>query len=241
VFHHALAAFDAQRSFVANVSHELRTPLAMIRTSLDVATRKPGMSADAAVLAGKVREGLDQAERLVESFLALARAQRGAITDPATVSLAGLAASALDTHAAATASRGLTVRRDDGEANVTGSQTLLAQLVGNVIDNAVRHNEAGGYIEVATITDGPVARLIVSTGGPVLDPGAVQELAQPFRRLTAARTGSGGDTGLGLSIVAAIAAAHRGTLQLRARPQGGLQVIIDLPRAQSSGHSQAAA
>jgi signal transduction histidine kinase len=236
-------AFDAQRSFVANASHELRTPLAMIRTSVEVAARKPHLSTDAAVLAGKVREGLDQAEQLVESFLSLARAQRGLITDRTIVPLSGLAASALDAHAAAAASHGLTVRHNDGdsEADVTGSQTLLAQMMGNVIDNAVRHNEAGGYIEVTTMTDGPVARLIVETGGPVLDPGEVQELARPFRRLVAARTGSGGGTGLGLSIVAAIAAAHRGTLQLRARPQGGLQVIIELPRARSRAHSQAAA
>ena len=70
-------AFDAQRGFVANASHELRTPLAMMRTSLDVAEGKsPPVSQDASVLAGKVREGLDQADRLVESFLVLARPAR---------------------------------------------------------------------------------------------------------------------------------------------------------------------
>jgi signal transduction histidine kinase len=234
-------AFEAQRGFVANASHELRTPLAMMRTSLDVAARKPQMSPDAAVLAGKVREGLDQAERLVESFLSLARAQHGATTDLAAVSLAALTAGALDTHAAAAASRGLSVRHHaDGEADITGSRTLLGQMVGNIIDNAVRHNEPGGYIDVTTQADGSVTRLIVETGGPVLDPGDVRELARPFRRLGAARTGSGG-TGLGLSIVAAIAAAHDGTLRLHARPQGGLQVTIELPRARPQARPQAAA
>ena len=81
-------AFDAQRAFVANASHELRTPLAMMRTSLDVAAAKsPPVSKDASVLSAKVREGLDQAERLVESFLVLARAERGVIDDLTTVSL----------------------------------------------------------------------------------------------------------------------------------------------------------
>ena len=81
-------AFDAQRAFVANASHELRTPLAMMRTSLDVAAAKsPPVSKDASVLSAKVREGLDQADRLVESFLVLARAQRGVIDDLTTVSL----------------------------------------------------------------------------------------------------------------------------------------------------------
>src|SRR5690242_11278089 len=64
------AAFVAQRRFVANASHELRTPLAMIRTSVDVAAGKPGpVPPEVNVLAGKVRRGLDQADRLIESFL----------------------------------------------------------------------------------------------------------------------------------------------------------------------------
>jgi signal transduction histidine kinase len=113
-------------------------------------------------------------------------------------------------------------------------------MVGNVIDNAVRHNEPGGYIHVTSEAAGPVARLIVETGGPVLDPAEVQELTQPFRRLSTARTGPGG-TGLGLSIVAVIAAAHHGKLRLLARPQGGLEVIVELPRARPFAEGKAAA
>jgi signal transduction histidine kinase len=229
-------AFEAQRGFVANASHELRTPLAMIRTSLDVAARKsPPVSADMAILAGKVREGLDQAERLVGSFLTLARAQRGMITDQTAVWLPGLAASALEAQAPAAADRGLTVRSSGvhGETSVAGSRTLLSQMIGNVIDNAVRHNERGGFIHVTTEESGTVVRLVVESGGPVLDPAEVEQLAQPFRRLGPARTRSDGSFGLGLSIVDAIATAHQGTLRLQARPQGGLRVIIELPRAQT--------
>jgi signal transduction histidine kinase len=77
------AAFDAQRRFAANASHELRTPLAMMRTSLDVATAKPGpIPPEVTVLAGKIREGLDQTDRLLESLLLLARAQHGARREP---------------------------------------------------------------------------------------------------------------------------------------------------------------
>ena len=72
------AAFDAQRRFVANASHELRTPLTMMRTALDVATRKPGPPVPGVTtLADKIRIGLDKADRLVESFLTLARAEHG--------------------------------------------------------------------------------------------------------------------------------------------------------------------
>jgi len=72
---------------------------------------------------------------------------------------------------------------------------------------------------------------VVESGGDVLDPQQVAQLTQPFRRLRADRTGSDNGAGLGLSIVAAIASAHRGILDLQARPGGGLRVVIALPLA----------
>jgi signal transduction histidine kinase len=225
-------AFDAQRNFVANASHELRTPLAMMRTSLDVAEAKsPPVSQDASVLAGKVREGLDQADRLVESFLVLGRAQRGVMTDLTTVSLPQAVSAALHARSADTANMGLAVRVQLDDADVLGSETLLARMVANLVGNAVRHNQPGGFIDVTTESDGCAARLIVENGGPLLNPDQVAQLAQPFKRLGAARTGSADGVGLGLSIVAAIVAAHGGTLDLLAGSRGGLCVRIELPKA----------
>jgi signal transduction histidine kinase len=73
--------------------------------------------------------------------------------------------------------------------------------------------------------------LFVESSGPMLDPAEVGQLGRPFRRGGAERTGSDGGVGLGLSIVAAIAAAHHGTVELEARPQGGLRVAVKLPHA----------
>jgi hypothetical protein len=81
-------AFDSQRRFVANASHELRTPLAMMRTTLDVAIGKPdGVPPQVTKLDANLREDLDRADRLLESFLVLARAQNGAVGDQTSVSL----------------------------------------------------------------------------------------------------------------------------------------------------------
>jgi hypothetical protein len=223
-------AFDAQRAFVANASHELRTPLAMMRTSLDVAVAKsPPISKDASVLSLKVREGLDQAERLVESFLVLARAERGVIDDLTTVSLPKVIAEVLDTSASAAAVRNVGLRASLDDAEVTGSRTLIARLAANLIDNAIRYNQPGGWVHATTTTEGPTARITVENSGPVLDPADVGQLCRPFRRGGAERTGSDGGVGLGLSIVAAIAAAHRGSTELGARPKGGLRVVVKLP------------
>lgn len=226
------AAFNAQRRFVANAAHELRTPLTMMRTSLDVAVGKPSpVPPEVTILAGKLREGLDQADRLVESFLVLARAQQGALTNLANVSLPQLASAKLATRRDAIVAKGLQVRQTRGDADVIGSETLLDRLVENLIDNAIRYNAPGGFIGVATAGEGAVACLVVESDGPLLDERKVQELGQPFRRLGADRTASDRGIGLGLSIVAAIAAAHGGSLGLHARSEGGLQVVITLPHA----------
>jgi signal transduction histidine kinase len=226
------AAFDGQRRFVANAAHELRTPLTMMRTSLDVAVGKPDpVPPEVTVLASKLREGLDQADRLVESFLALARAQQGTLADLTSVSLPQLVSATLAACREAIAGRGLQVRQTLSDAGVIGSQTLLARLVENLIDNAIRYNAPGGLIVVATSDDGAAAHLVVESDGPLLDERKVQELGQPFRRLGADRTAVDGSIGLGLSIVAAITSAHGGSLGLHARPEGGLRVVITLPHA----------
>ena len=232
-------AFGAQRRFAASASHELRTPLTMMRTSLDVATAKPGpVPPELTVLAGKLREGLDQADRLVENLLLLARAQHGARDAQETIPLGPLLADATAARADLIASMVLDVRRGDSGGplpTVTGNRVLLAQMTANLIDNAVRHNEPGGWIRTQITRDGPAVRLQVENGGPLLDRGSVTILTQPFRRLGADRTGSATGTGLGLSIAEAIATAHGGTLRLYGRPEGGLRAVVSLPATDHTG------
>ncbi|HEY3681842.1 MAG TPA: HAMP domain-containing sensor histidine kinase [Streptosporangiaceae bacterium] len=228
-------AFAAQRRFVANASHELRTPLTTMRASLDVAVAKPDVPAPTTALAGRLRTELDQVDRLLDGLLALARTGRDAapyLPDSEDVALGHLVAAALADRAADAAARGITVDTEDAldeGARVRGSRALLRRMIDNVVDNAITHNRDAGWIRVATAGDGATARLVVETGGPVLDRRQVAELSQPFRRLAADRTGGGAGAGLGLSIVASVAAAHGGTLDLHARTNGGLRVTITLP------------
>jgi len=225
-------AFDAQRLFAGNASHELRTPLAMMRTSLDVATAKPApVPPELTVLAGKLREGLDQADLLVENLLLLARAQHGARDGQQTIALGPLLTSAIAARADLIAAMGLDVRHAADGPPVTGNPVLLAQMTANLIDNAVRHNHPGGWVRAQVTRAGPAVRLVVDNNGPSVNPGQVTTLTQPFRRLGTDRTGSAAGTGLGLSIAEAIATAHGGTLHLHARPDGGLRAIIELPAA----------
>jgi hypothetical protein len=227
-------AFAAQRRFAANAAHELRTPLTTMRASVDVAAAKPGPVPEQTIaLAGRLRAELDRVDQLLDGLLALARAQHGVLPGRAVLSLGALASASLAARSGAITTRKLTVQNSDspGGAWVAGSQPLLRRMVDNVIDNAVGHNLDGGWIGVSTGAERAVALLAVETGGEVLDQRQVDQLDQPFQRLGADRTGSTGGAGLGLSIVAAIAEAHGGTLDLRARPEGGLRVAIRLPLA----------
>jgi signal transduction histidine kinase len=226
-------SFAFERQFVANASHELRTPLAGMRTSLDVATAKPGpLPAHIATLTDRLRRELDQTDRLLESFLTLAQSQQGAPADLSTVSLAELARAAIERRADAITAKGLDVeRRPRPDAWVAGSETLLAQMVENVIDNSIGHNQPGGWVRITTAVENDRAQLIVENGGPVLDTDQVRQLTQPFRRIGAERTGSDNGAGLGLAIVASIVDVHNGTLNLEALPDGGLRVAITLPLA----------
>jgi signal transduction histidine kinase len=229
------SSFDAQRRFIANASHELRTPLTMIRTAVDVATGKPAPPPpEVHALAGKIRPGLDKADQLMDSFLTLARVDHTPVAQDASVNLDRVVTDAIAAHAQTVTDLGLDVEQSLRSIPVRGSHVLLTHLVNNIIDNAVRHNEANGWIRVVTETDTASVRLIVDTGGRVLDERLVRDLAQPFRRIGADRTGSDNGVGLGLSIVAAIATAHHGILDLQARESGGLRVIVTLPVAEQA-------
>jgi hypothetical protein len=224
-------AFAAQRRFAANAAHELRTPLATMRASLDVALAKPSPVPAVSVVADRLYGELDRVDRLLDGLLTLARSQHGDLQGAVTLSLDALAMASLAARAEAIAARRLTVSLSgcpDG-AWVTANSVLVRRMADNLVDNAIVHNEPGGWVHVSVTTDGPVTSLVVENGGEVIDGDAVAQLAQPFRRLGADRVGSDTGAGLGLSIVAAIAEAHRGTLELRARPDGGLRACIGLP------------
>jgi signal transduction histidine kinase len=226
-------SFEFERQFVANASHELRTPLAGMRTSLDVAMAKPGpVPPHISTLAERLRRELDHVDRLLESFLTLAHAQQGPLGDESTVSLAELARLAIERRAHTIVALGLDIEQQlSPDAWVIGSGTLLSRVVDNVIDNAIGHNQPGGWVRVDAAAHGRHAHLVVENGGPVIDPDQVGQLVEPFRRIGADRTGSDNGAGLGLAIVSSIVEVHGGALRLEALTDGGLRVAIALPLA----------
>jgi signal transduction histidine kinase len=222
------SAYAAQRRFVADASHELRTPLTVQRALIQVALTDPDLDASSsrAVYAELLRIG-DQLERLVSALLALAQGQQGLmVIEP--VDLATLVAETVTASGPA----GLIIRADLQPAVVAHADPmLLASLIGNLLDNAVRYNLDGGRVDLETRSRGTRAVLAISNTGPIVPQDAVEEILRPFRRLAAPpRTQSEG-SGLGLAIVRAVADSHRADLRVVPNPGGGLTVTVDFAAA----------
>jgi signal transduction histidine kinase len=221
------AAFASQQLFAANAAHELRTPLAVLRAELDLLLTGPEPSPaefrDAAI---RLRRTVLGSERLLERLLTLTRGML-APGEREPVPLDQVAEQALADAALATA--GLDIRPELRAACALGDPSLLGELAGNLIGNAVAYNCPDGWIAVGTRTDGDRVILEVANSGQLIADSDLDGLLEPFRRAGQQRTGRG--SGLGLSIVRAIVTAHGGELGLRALPDGGLAIQVALPAA----------
>lgn len=213
-----------QRRFVANASHELRTPLAIQRTAIEVGLADPSPERVARIR-GELLRVTERSERLIEGLLVLAQGEQK-LTVRAPVDLAFVVDQVVGEQLAFAERRGVTLTAAARPVTVYGDETLLTRLVANLVQNAIRHNVAGGHVQVELLPDGG---LVVRNSGPHVPPEQVDELFEPFRRLRRDRTGSPEGAGLGLSIVAAITHAHDGTVHATANPGGGLSVRVALP------------
>ena len=229
------AAFDAERQFVANASHELRTPLTLERALLEVALADP--AATAATLRSTCEEVLvtgQEQERLIEALLTLARSQRGLDhRDP--FDLAEITTRVLNARSPRAQALALDVTAELGCAPATGDPSLAERLIANLTDNALSYNVPGGQVEVSTGTRNGHAFLLMANTGPPVRAGQIQRLLQPFQRLNPDRADEPGRSGLGLSIVAAIAKAHDAVLSVHPGNHGGLSVEVTFA-APATGH-----
>lgn len=219
-----------QKRFAANASHELRTPHATMRTLLEVARADPA-GVDIDTLLDRLDTTNERAIRLTEALLLLSRAgsttplPRGSV-DVGSVVRAAVVEAQSSAHDAGVALTAQTA----SEVTAHGDETLLAQAVTNLVRNAVVHNVPGGWVRVGVHSDAAEVFVdVANTGAPLTD-ALVATLPEPFVRGAGRTRGRGDGTGLGLAIVASVARAHDGVLELWPREGGGLYARLRLPR-----------
>ncbi|TDC23413.1 HAMP domain-containing histidine kinase [Streptomyces sp. 8K308] len=223
------ASFQSQRQFVANASHELRTPLARQRTLGQLALSDPEATIDSLRAAHeRVLAAGRQQERLIESLLTLTRSE-GGLDRRELFDLADVTALIVHARHPEAEQRTLRVTKTLGRAPVRGDPRLVEHLIGNLVDNALRHNAAPGWVEVTTDSSLGRATLSVANTGPVIPESEISRLFQPFQRLGTDRTHHDTGLGLGLSIVRAIATAHDADITAQPHPAGGLRITVTFP------------
>ncbi|MER6463796.1 HAMP domain-containing sensor histidine kinase [Streptomyces sp. NPDC001228] len=220
-------AFASQERFIANAAHELKTPIAVNRTLVEVAMNRREAPPEVLNLGENLLAVCVRHERLIDALLTLARTT-DAVTERSPVDLADLARSALDGVAGKAASRTITVDAALTPAVTSGDPVLLEQAVRNLVDNAIRYNVPGGSVAVRTASGRHGATVTVGNSGPVIAEHEIPGLFMPFRRLTD-RVGSARGSGLGLSIVRAVAHAHGGEVAASPRSGGGLDMEMTIP------------
>lgn len=220
-------SFAAHQRFAANASHELLTPLATTRAILQMADGDTSKE-EFAELLPMLRETNERNIRVVQELLRLAAEQETYDTEP--VDMAELTEQAVAEQRAGADDVTMTVAIDTpGPCGVMGSETLLRQLVVNLLNNGCRHNVPGGTVDVRVDRVRDAIVLEIVNTGPTVDPKVVDRLFEPFYRARPRVASDRSGHGLGLAIVRSIARGHHGTVTARARAAGGLLVRVELP------------
>ncbi len=234
------ASEDRLRRFVADASHELRTPLTSIRGYAELFRR--GAAERPADLEKAMRRIEEESVRmgvLVDDLLLLARLDQGRPLERGPVDLVRVAADAVDDARAVAPGRTVSLDAPNSVV-IEGDELRLRQVAANLLANACQHTPADSPVVVRVITGDGDTVLEVADSGPGLEPAAAQKVFERFYRADPSRTRSAGGSGLGLSIVAAIAEAHGGRATVDSTPGVGATFRVVLPLTQGSDHGRPA-
>jgi signal transduction histidine kinase len=220
-------AFGRQRAFASDASHELRTPLTAIRGQIEVLARSPNPSrADIEETEVRIATEISRMDRLVDDLLVLARSDEGSAHRAETIDPSRLIHEAVEGVAAGDRE----VRIGPVPAGTLhGDADRLAQVLRNLVRNAVEHTGDRGVLSVSSFAVGGHLRVTVDDDGPGI-PVAERELVfQRFHRTDSSRARRSGGSGLGLAIAQAVVDAHGGRIWAGASPAGGAQITFELP------------
>jgi heavy metal sensor kinase len=228
-------AFQREQELTADISHELRTPLTAIRGQVEVALRHEREAGDYQRVLHAVNADVDRLIRLVSGLLLLARADSGQVQ----LTLEQVSVSTLMHDAAEQvrprAERGGIVLVLDGGTDVVvgGDRDLLLQLLLNLLDNALKHTEAGGTVSMSWRQQADTLQLVVADTGTGISVEDQAHVFERFYRASRARSGHDGGAGLGLSLCDWIARAHGGTVHVESTPGEGSTFTVALPVGRS--------
>ncbi len=213
-----------------NIAHDLRTPLTRLSSDVQVALQQGDPETYHAALQ-RVHGELEKMQNIFSSLLSISRAESGGMpVKRAVVDFSELLNELLELYEPSAEERGLVLHGDVAEGlRVYGNRQLLAQIISNLLDNALKYVPAGGEVRLAAHCQDNRIKVVVEDGGPGIPPEMRDKVFERFARLDPSRTMAG--SGLGLSLAKAFVELHHGSIAIVKSTLGGSAFLLDFPAA----------
>jgi signal transduction histidine kinase len=221
------------RRFIADAGHELNTPLSIVQArmqSISAKMERQGQSTDELV---PVEHSLERMGKIVNDLMLLTEVEGPLTARPARteVDLNDMVSQAVNDYKAQFADKGIALDYDPSPARLQGYQDALSRLLTNLLDNALKYTETGGRVHVQLKAAEKNVVLVVEDTGIGIPADSLPKIFDRFYRVDKSRSRASGGIGLGLSIVKAIAEAHKGTVSVQSTVGHGTKFTVSLPAA----------
>ena len=221
--------FSAQRQFTGNAAHELRTPLALMQAQVELfCAEHPDADADTASLLSLMQEQTERMTRMMSEL-------RSVPCNDA-IDLAPMIEEVLTDLAPLAEQKGIALA-SEGDAQTTGSDTLIYRLLFNLAENAIRYSTPNSTVRISARVEGDRVLLRVRDQGPGIPEQYQTSIFQPFFRVDKSRSRAYGGVGLGLALVWEITALHGGSIEVEESSESGTTMLVTLP-ARALGSSK---
>ena len=221
--------FATQRQFSANAAHELRTPLAVMSTKFEVFEKnKNPDEADYKEAIGMARSQTDRLSHVIDILLEMTELQSAPKSD--SISLSEITEEVICDLVAVAEKKNISLVQDDGEARLTGSDTLVYRAIYNLIENAIKYNKEDGKVSVDITEDENFAKVIITDTGSGIAKEDWDRIFEPFFRVDKSRSRSMGGAGLGLALVKEIAVRHGGDVKVIESSNKGSSIELSLSK-----------
>ena len=223
-------ALERQKQFTADASHELRTPIAVMLAEVSSALARERTGADYREALESCRRATRRMQRLTESLLTLARLDSGAaVSRRESFDLGGVSAEAVELLRPLAEEHQIQIQADITPTRVTGNANQAAQVVSNLLSNAICYNHPGGHVRVLVQATLKETTLVVSDDGQGISPKDLPLIFERFYRADESRAIAAGHTGLGLAIAKGVAEAHGWEIQAESEPGCGSAFTVRIP------------
>lgn len=223
-------AFRRQRHFTADAAHELRTPLALMQSQIELALTEPRDPAGDTAVFMALTEDVDRLSRISTALLSLARGDAEHIhLDYDEIDVAALLALMSEHYAAVGDERGIAIVLDTRPTSILADEDRLIQILGNLLDNALRYVSDGGQVTLGCRIVENMARIWVADTGSGIGEEHLSHIFDRFYRTEQGRARSHGGAGLGLTISKMLVEAHRGSISATSTPGICTTITLELP------------